>query len=29
MYSDDDESAVKMAEEAHSDMLDWLTKYVK
>lgn len=29
MYDDDDEAAVKMAEEAHSDMLNWLTKYVK
>ncbi|KAL3505847.1 hypothetical protein ACH5RR_031229 [Cinchona calisaya] len=28
MYKDDDEPAVKMAEEAHSDMLNWLTKYV-
>lgn len=29
MYSDDDEFAVKMAEEGHSDMLNWLTKYIK
>jgi carboxymethylenebutenolidase len=28
-YNPDDESAVKIAEEAHSDMLKWLTKYVK
>ncbi|XP_027116183.2 endo-1,3;1,4-beta-D-glucanase-like [Coffea arabica] len=28
-YSDDDEFAVKMAKEAHTDMLNWLTKHVK
>jgi len=28
-YNDDDESAVKSAEESHEDMLNWLTKYVK
>jgi len=28
-YSDDDESAVKSAEESHEDMLNWFTKYVK
>ncbi|KAI8561422.1 hypothetical protein RHMOL_Rhmol04G0338500 [Rhododendron molle] len=28
-YSDDDASAVKSAEEAHEDMLNWFTKYVK
>ncbi|CAK9161887.1 unnamed protein product [Ilex paraguariensis] len=28
-YKDDDESAVKSAEEAHGDMLNWFTKYVK
>ncbi|KAJ0692616.1 putative dienelactone hydrolase, alpha/Beta hydrolase [Helianthus annuus] len=27
-YSEDDESAVRSAEEAHTDMLNWLTKYV-
>ncbi|KAK9054867.1 hypothetical protein SSX86_025946 [Deinandra increscens subsp. villosa] len=27
-YSEDDESAVRSAEEAHRDMLNWLTKYV-
>ncbi|CAI9118612.1 OLC1v1020204C1 [Oldenlandia corymbosa var. corymbosa] len=26
MYKDEDKAAVKMAEEAHSDMLNWLTK---
>ena len=28
-YSVEDESAVKSAEEAHLDMLNWFTKYVK
>ncbi|XP_065863445.1 endo-1,3;1,4-beta-D-glucanase-like [Euphorbia lathyris] len=28
-YNDDDESAVKSAEEAHNDMLNWFTKHVK
>jgi len=28
-YSVDDESAVKIAEEAHSDMLNWFIRYVK
>lgn len=28
-YDPDDESAVKFAEEAHSDMLNWLNKHVK
>lgn len=28
-YNIDDESAVKSAEEAHCDMLNWFTKYVK
>ncbi|GLT70980.1 hypothetical protein SLA2020_430260 [Shorea laevis] len=28
-YNVEDESAVKSAEEAHLDMLNWLTKYVK
>ncbi|XP_075653615.1 endo-1,3;1,4-beta-D-glucanase-like [Castanea sativa] len=28
-YKADDESAVKSAEESHSDMLNWFTKYVK
>ncbi|KAI3676408.1 hypothetical protein L1987_86015 [Smallanthus sonchifolius] len=28
-YSEDDESAVRSAEEAHADMLNWLTKYVR
>ncbi|KAK4405666.1 hypothetical protein Sango_0573100 [Sesamum angolense] len=28
-YNDDDEFAVKSALESHSDMLNWLTKYVK
>lgn len=28
-YSDEDECAVRRAEEAHSDMLAWLTKHVK
>ncbi|KAM0055548.1 putative dienelactone hydrolase, alpha/Beta hydrolase [Helianthus debilis subsp. tardiflorus] len=27
-YSEDDESAARSAEEAHTDMLNWLTKYV-
>ena len=29
MYKDEDETAVKLAEEAHQDMLDWLTQYVQ
>ncbi|KAL8210947.1 hypothetical protein R6Q57_005384 [Mikania cordata] len=28
-YKDDDEHAVKSAMEAHADMLDWFTKYLK
>ena len=28
-YNVEDESAVKSAEEAHLDMLNWFTKYVK
>ncbi|CAK9161885.1 unnamed protein product [Ilex paraguariensis] len=28
-YKDDDESAVKSAEEAHADMLNWFIKYLK
>ncbi|KAF7146543.1 hypothetical protein RHSIM_Rhsim04G0207900 [Rhododendron simsii] len=28
-YDDDNESAVKSAEESHEDMLDWFTKYIK
>ncbi|POO02299.1 Dienelactone hydrolase [Trema orientale] len=28
-YNDEDHSAVKSAEEAHSDLLNWFTKYVK
>ncbi|KAK4425740.1 1,4-beta-D-glucanase [Sesamum alatum] len=28
-YNDDDEFAVKSAEESHKDMLDWLIKYMK
>lgn len=28
-YNSEDELAVKRAEEAHLDMLNWLTKYVK
>ncbi|KAF9618364.1 hypothetical protein IFM89_000999 [Coptis chinensis] len=28
-YKDEDEAAVKCAQEAHQDMLDWFTKYVK
>ncbi|XP_004290676.1 PREDICTED: endo-1,3;1,4-beta-D-glucanase-like [Fragaria vesca subsp. vesca] len=28
-YKDDDETAVKLANEAHQDMLDWFTKYVQ
>lgn len=28
-YSNDDELAVKSAEEAHQDLIDWCTKYVK
>ncbi|XP_050216506.1 endo-1,3;1,4-beta-D-glucanase-like [Mercurialis annua] len=28
-YDDEDDSAVKKAEEAHSDMLKWFTKFVK
>jgi carboxymethylenebutenolidase len=28
-YGVEDESAVKSAEEAHLDMLNWFTKYVK
>ncbi|KAI5650613.1 hypothetical protein M9H77_36618 [Catharanthus roseus] len=28
MYNVDDEAAVKIAEEAHSDMLNWITKYM-
>ncbi|CAA3020365.1 endo-1,3 1,4-beta-D-glucanase-like isoform X2 [Olea europaea subsp. europaea] len=28
-YKDDDEAAVKSAEEAHKDMLDWFVKYLK
>ena len=28
-YNVDDESAVKSSEEAHLDMLNWFTKYVK
>ena len=28
-YNVDDKSAVKSAEEAHLDMLNWFTKYVK
>lgn len=27
-YNEDDDSAVRSAEEAHTDMLNWLTKYV-
>ncbi|XP_077240640.1 endo-1,3;1,4-beta-D-glucanase-like [Tasmannia lanceolata] len=27
-YSDDDEAAVKNAQEAHQDMLDWFAKYI-
>ncbi|XP_039029727.1 endo-1,3;1,4-beta-D-glucanase-like [Hibiscus syriacus] len=28
-YNDEDEAAVKSAQEAHDDMFNWLTKYVK
>lgn len=28
-YNDEDDSAVKIAEEAHLDMLNWLVKHVK
>lgn len=28
-YNVEDEFAVKSAEEAHEDMINWLTKYVK
>ncbi|KAF8387990.1 hypothetical protein HHK36_026656 [Tetracentron sinense] len=28
-YKDEDEAAVKCAKEAHQDMLDWFTKYIK
>ena len=28
-YKDDDEEAVKCANEAHKDMLDWFVKYLK
>lgn len=28
-YKDEDEVAVKSAEEAHRDMLDWFVKYLK
>ncbi|KAM0000791.1 putative dienelactone hydrolase [Helianthus debilis subsp. tardiflorus] len=28
-YKDDDEHAVKSAMEAHADMLNWFTKYLK
>lgn len=28
-YKDEDEAAVKSAEEAHRDMLDWFVKYLK
>ncbi|XP_019197707.1 PREDICTED: endo-1,3;1,4-beta-D-glucanase-like [Ipomoea nil] len=28
-YDDKDEEAIKVAEEAHSDMLNWLTNYIK
>ncbi|KAJ0729406.1 putative dienelactone hydrolase, alpha/Beta hydrolase [Helianthus annuus] len=28
-YKDDDEHAVKTAMEAHTDMLNWFTKYLK
>nr|GLL46510.1 endo-1,3;1,4-beta-D-glucanase-like [Ipomoea trifida] len=28
-YDDEDEEAIRVAEEAHSDMLNWLTKYIK
>ncbi|XP_058212287.1 endo-1,3;1,4-beta-D-glucanase-like [Rhododendron vialii] len=28
-YDDDNESAVKSAEESHEDMLNWFTKYIK
>ena len=27
-YKDDDEGAVKSAEEAHKDLLDWFVKYL-
>jgi dienelactone hydrolase len=29
MYKVEDETAVKLADEAHQDMLDWLTQYVQ
>lgn len=28
-YKDEDETAVKLANEAHQDMLDWFTKYMQ
>ena len=28
-YKDEDEAAVKKAEESHLDMLNWFTKYIK
>nr|GMD88278.1 endo-1,3;1,4-beta-D-glucanase-like [Ipomoea batatas] len=28
-YDDEDEEAIRVAEEAHSDMLNWLTNYIK
>lgn len=28
-YKEEDEAVVKSAEEAHKDMLDWLTKHLK
>lgn len=28
-YDDNDEFAVKSAQESHEDMMNWLTKYIK
>jgi dienelactone hydrolase len=28
-YSDEDEAAVKSAEEAHQNLIEWFAKYVK
>lgn len=28
-YKDEDEAEVKCAQEAHQDLLDWFTKYLK